>query len=72
MAELDDAVAEACAWLRSLNRNRTGEDVAARLEKASEPVAPEAAAILMRENPGYADTWRKKPEPEPVAPEPEE
>ena len=79
MAEIDDAVAEASAWLRSLNRNRQGEDVAARLEAAVLPVAPGALDALEAQFPAYAETWQKvradvaarepEPEPEPVEPE---
>jgi hypothetical protein len=45
-----DALAEACAWLRSLDRTRNGEDIAADLEKAF----PAAATKLATAHPGYS------------------
>lgn len=63
MDELTLAIAEACSWLRSLNRDRAGEDVAARLEAAH----PAVKAELANAHPGYAATWvEPAPAPEPV------
>lgn len=53
MDELTLAIAEACAWLRSIQRNRTGEDVAARLEAANPP----ALEALRAAYPGHAYHW---------------
>lgn len=59
MDELSLAIAEACSWLRSLNRDRAGEDVAARLEAA----APQVKSELAKQHPGYAETWAEPATP---------
>lgn len=62
-------LAEACAWLRAIQRDDTGEAVADRLEAAFPEVKDELRGIY----PGMADAvWPQpaQPEPAPVEPEP--
>lgn len=57
---------EACAWLRSINRDRQGETIAAELEAAF----PEVEDAMAEAHPQFVSR-RERVEPQPVEPEPE-